>query len=188
METLSTGITSGFLILFGAIQFCIYLKYATSIAEMVQAAPRSRLYAFQRFLLIFVPMLASVRCMLLAYFYKEPALYGYMVSCISYLRLLLLYNGLLRLLIGFNLSLPSFAAPHIGLDMGFVHLCLDPYPTRAVLHAAFHSLEGPWNHSAPVLHPGVCRRESEFYQRAARRLVVPLPKVSHAHSLFTFEQ
>lgn len=80
METLSTAVSSAFLLLFGAIQFFVYLKYATSIVEAVNAAPRSKLYAVQRFLLIFVPMLASIRCMLLAYFYEEPALYGYMVS------------------------------------------------------------------------------------------------------------
>lgn len=80
METLSTSISAGFLLVFGAIQFCFYLKYATSIVDVVNAHPRSKLYSLQRFLLVFVPMLASVRCLLLAYFYEDPSLYGYMVS------------------------------------------------------------------------------------------------------------
>lgn len=80
MDTVTTGVSAGFLLLFGSIQFCIYLKYATSIVDTVNAARRSKLYALQRFLLILVPMLASIRFMLLAYFYEDPALYGYMVS------------------------------------------------------------------------------------------------------------
>lgn len=80
MATVSTGVSAGFLLLFGTIQFCVYLKYATSIVDTVNAAPRSKLYALQRFLLILVPMLASIRFFLLAYFYEETALYGYMVG------------------------------------------------------------------------------------------------------------
>lgn len=79
-ETVVTSISAGFLLLFGSIQFAVYKKYATNIAHEVDAEPRSKLYALQRFLLIFVPMLATVRSLLLGYFYEEPALYGYMVS------------------------------------------------------------------------------------------------------------
>lgn len=79
IETISTSVSAGFLLIFGTIQYIVYRKYATSIVDAVNAAPRSRLYSFQRFLLIFVPMLAGIRFTLTAYFYDEPALYGYMV-------------------------------------------------------------------------------------------------------------
>lgn len=83
METVSTAVSAGFLLLFGGIQFCIYLKYSTNVSERVSAAPRSKLYSLQKFLMIFVPLLATVRCILLAYFYEEPALYGYMVILVD---------------------------------------------------------------------------------------------------------
>lgn len=79
METLSSSVSAGFLLVFGTIQACLYWKYATSIVEAVNAAPRSKLYSLQRFLLVFVPVVASVRYMLQSYFYEESAVYGYMV-------------------------------------------------------------------------------------------------------------
>lgn len=85
METVSTAVSAGFLLLFGTIQYIVYRKYATSIVDTVNAAPRSRLYSLQRFLLIFVPMLAGIRCTLTAYFYEDPALYGYMVRPNDYI-------------------------------------------------------------------------------------------------------
>lgn len=80
MDTVSTSVSAGFLLVFGFIQFLVYKKYGTSCVDTVNAFPKSRLYSFQQFLLIFFPILALIRFFALAYFYEEPALYGYMVS------------------------------------------------------------------------------------------------------------
>ncbi|KAH8358778.1 hypothetical protein KR093_002463, partial [Drosophila rubida] len=87
MDTVGPAICGGFLLLFGSIQLLMYRKYATPM-DPTQIS-KSRLYAFQLFLLLFVPVLAVLRFFLNARIYADSAVYGYMifytcVVCFSY--------------------------------------------------------------------------------------------------------
>lgn len=77
MDTVSSSVIAGFLLIFGSIQLIMYKKYATQIDEHIE---KSKLYNFQIFLLCFVPLLAIVRFMLQATVYNESTIFGYMVS------------------------------------------------------------------------------------------------------------
>lgn len=77
MDTVSSSVITGFLLIFGSIQLIMYKKYATPIeADRIAA---SSLYNFQIFLHTFVPALALVRFMLQATVYHDAIIYGYMV-------------------------------------------------------------------------------------------------------------
>ncbi|KAH8307650.1 hypothetical protein KR044_007307, partial [Drosophila immigrans] len=87
METVGPAICGGFLLVFGSIQLLMYRKYATPM-DPTQIS-KSRLYAVQLFLLLFVPVLALLRFFLNARIYQDSAVYGYMilytcVVCFSY--------------------------------------------------------------------------------------------------------
>ncbi|XP_060645803.1 ATP-binding cassette sub-family B member 6 [Drosophila nasuta] len=77
MDTVGPAIFGGFLLLFGSIQLLMYRKYATPM-DPTQIS-KSRLYAVQLFLLLFVPVLALLRFFLNARIYAESAVYGYMI-------------------------------------------------------------------------------------------------------------
>lgn len=77
MDTVSTSVMTGFLIIFGSIQLVIYRKYATPTDT---PPSRSRLYGFQILLLILFPLLAITRFLLQAFVYEDHQLYGFMVS------------------------------------------------------------------------------------------------------------
>lgn len=76
MDTVSTSVIAGFLLISGLIQLFIYKRYATHSEDFI---PKSKLYNFQIFLLSFVPLLAFTRFVLQAAFYDDTVLYGYMV-------------------------------------------------------------------------------------------------------------
>lgn len=78
MDTVGPAIWGGFLLLFGSIQLLMYRKYATP-TDPTQIS-KSRLYALQMFLLLFVPILALLRFLLNSRIYADHAVYGYMVS------------------------------------------------------------------------------------------------------------
>lgn len=82
MDTVSTSIISGFIVLFGSIQLYMYYKYATSVDNQVS---RSKLYNFQIFLSLLVPVLAMIRFSLQVLYYRggEEKIYGYMVKYIN---------------------------------------------------------------------------------------------------------
>lgn len=87
MDTVGPAVCGGFLLLFGSIQLLMYRKYATPM-DPTQIS-KSRLYALQLFLLLFVPVLAILRFFLNARIYADSAVYGYMifytcVVCFSY--------------------------------------------------------------------------------------------------------
>lgn len=85
MDTVGPAVCGGFLFLFGGIQLLIYRKYATP-KDPTQIS-KSRLYALQLFLLLFVSVLALLRFLLNARIYTDSAVYGYMVSIIMKLNL-----------------------------------------------------------------------------------------------------
>lgn len=78
MDTVGPAVWGGFLLLFGTIQLLIYRKYATP-TDPTQIS-KSRLYALQMFLLLFMPILALLRFLLNSRIYADSAVYGYMVS------------------------------------------------------------------------------------------------------------
>lgn len=78
MDTVSTSIMCGFLIIFGTLQLLMYRKYATPITDLNQIS-KSHLYKLQIFLLCFLPLLALIRFTLMAFVYKNGAIYGFMI-------------------------------------------------------------------------------------------------------------
>lgn len=81
IDTISSAIISGFLLVFGTIQLFIYRKYGTA-NEDVQP---TRLFTFQLCLHLFVPVLALTRFMLQATAYDgSHTIYGYMVRFILF--------------------------------------------------------------------------------------------------------
>lgn len=79
MDTVSASVIAGFLFVFGTMQLLMYRRYATPINDINQIAA-SKLYAFQLFLLVLVPILSIVRFALEATFFIGAKVYGYMVS------------------------------------------------------------------------------------------------------------
>lgn len=78
MDTVSSSIIAGFILIFGTIQLIMYRKYSTLIDDANQIA-KSKLYNLQILLLIFVPSLAIIRFILEATVYDAASVYGYMV-------------------------------------------------------------------------------------------------------------
>lgn len=77
MDTVSTSVIAGFILIFGTIQLLMYRKYARRMDEVIA---KPKLYKLQIFLLAFVPALALLRFILQASVYNDANIYGYMVS------------------------------------------------------------------------------------------------------------
>lgn len=78
MDTVSSSVIGGFILIFGMIQLVIYRKYSTQI-DPRRIRP-SCLLKFQIFLMLLLPVLVAVRMDLRWKFYEGGAIYGYMVS------------------------------------------------------------------------------------------------------------
>jgi hypothetical protein len=78
MDTVSSSVIGGFILLFGMAQLVIYRKYSTVI-DSRRIRP-SFLYKFQIFLMVLLPALAAVRLDLRWKYYDGTPIYGYMVS------------------------------------------------------------------------------------------------------------
>lgn len=79
MDTVLSAVLAGFIFIFGTIQLLMYKRYATHIEDPNQISV-SKLYGFQLFLLLLVPVLSIVRFALEATFFAGAKVYGYMVS------------------------------------------------------------------------------------------------------------
>lgn len=77
MDTLSSSVLAGFILIAGTIQLCMYRKYGTEVSP--NHLSKSRLYHLQIFLTLFLPVLEVVRFVLQATVYEDKAVYGYMV-------------------------------------------------------------------------------------------------------------
>lgn len=77
LDTVSSSVLAGFILLFGTIQLIVYRKHAISV-ETSQILP-SKLYKLQLFLLSYVPLLAIVRFILESFVFPDAHLYGYAV-------------------------------------------------------------------------------------------------------------
>lgn len=77
MDTISSSVMAGFILLCGTVQLIIYRKHATEIDGYIP--PPSKLYRFQSFLLILYPLLAIVRFILQGFVYDDHEVYGFMI-------------------------------------------------------------------------------------------------------------
>jgi ATP-binding cassette subfamily B (MDR/TAP) protein 6 len=75
IETVTSSVIAVFLLFFGSIQLIAYTKYSNYRGQL----PISRLYNFQIFLLLFVPLFSVIRIVIIQLYSK---LYGFMVSYI----------------------------------------------------------------------------------------------------------
>lgn len=77
VDTVSTSVIAGFLLIFGSLQLFMYRKYS-SLIEAHQIG-KSKLYNLQIFLSLLVPILALVRFILQSTVYDGGKIYGFMV-------------------------------------------------------------------------------------------------------------
>lgn len=78
LDTVSSSVISGFILLFGLGQIFMYRKYATRI-DPRRIRP-SFLYKLQILLMLLLPILTAVRLDLRWKYYEGGAVYGFMVS------------------------------------------------------------------------------------------------------------
>lgn len=78
MDTLSSTIIAGFILIAGTIQLCIYRKYGTEVSP--HHLTKSKLYCLQIFVTIFLPVLEAVRFTLAATVFDDKKIYGYMIA------------------------------------------------------------------------------------------------------------
>lgn len=79
LDTVSSSVLAGYIVIFGTIQLFMYYKYATPIADSTQIS-RSKLYYFQLLLLTMIPSLSVLRFILESFLFPDAYLYGYTVK------------------------------------------------------------------------------------------------------------
>ncbi|CAG9818734.1 unnamed protein product [Phaedon cochleariae] len=77
MDSLTSSVIAGFILIAGSIQLYIYRKYGTEAAP--NHLSRSKLYYVQICLTIFLPILEIVRFTLQGTIYEDKNIYGYMI-------------------------------------------------------------------------------------------------------------
>lgn len=78
LDTVSSSVLAGFIMIFGTIQLLMYRKYATPIEDLSQIST-SKLYYLQLFLLMLIPVLSVLRFILESFLFPDAHLYGYTV-------------------------------------------------------------------------------------------------------------
>lgn len=78
VETVSSSVIAGFILIAGTIQLCMYRKYGTEISP--NHLVKSRLYHFQIFVTLLVPILEIVKFILRGTVFDDKHIYGFMVS------------------------------------------------------------------------------------------------------------
>lgn len=78
-DTVASSAIAGFILIFGTFQLIMYRRYGMPIEDPTQIAV-SKLYYFQIFLLLFVPILSLVRLILESFVFVDAHIYGYTVS------------------------------------------------------------------------------------------------------------
>lgn len=84
MDTVSTTIISGHLLIFGSVQLWMYNKYGSRVSR--HSIPPSSLYVVQLLMTIFISVLAIVKFILQAVVLNNGAIYGYMVSKLTIIK------------------------------------------------------------------------------------------------------
>lgn len=77
MDTVTSSVIAGFILVAGTIQLCMYRKYGTEVSP--HHVTRSKLYYLQIFLTLFLPILEIARFSLQATILNDKTIYGYMV-------------------------------------------------------------------------------------------------------------
>lgn len=93
LDTVSTTAIGGFLLLFGTIQLLMYRRHGTEINPT--RICRSRMYNFQLFLLVLLPILASVRFVLEGFVFEGAQVYGFMIVSVCVTLFMYPYSILL---------------------------------------------------------------------------------------------
>ncbi|XP_066149342.1 ATP-binding cassette sub-family B member 6 isoform X2 [Euwallacea fornicatus] len=78
MDSLTSTIIAGFILLAGTIQLYIYRKYGNEVSP--NHLTKSKLYILQMLLTIFIPVLDGIRFILSVTIFENSAIYGYMVT------------------------------------------------------------------------------------------------------------
>lgn len=93
LDTVSMATIGGFLLLFGTIQLIMYRRHGTEISP-TQILP-SKMYAFQLFLLVLLPILAVIRFILEGFVFDGAQVYGFMIVSICVTLFMYPYSILL---------------------------------------------------------------------------------------------
>ncbi|XP_058823567.1 ATP-binding cassette sub-family B member 6 [Topomyia yanbarensis] len=93
LDTVSAATIGGFLLLFGTIQLIMYRRYGTE-TNPSQIGP-SKMYNFQLFLLVLLPLLAVVRFILEGFVYEDAQVYGFMIFSVCVILFMYPYSILL---------------------------------------------------------------------------------------------
>lgn len=157
MDTVSSSVIGGFILLCGMIQLVIYRKYSTQI-EPRRIRP-SFFYKFQIFLMLLLPILVAVRLDLRWKYYDGGAIYGYMVS-----------HGELQE--NNKTDSLSFPDPPRSIHNLLVLLCHLPDCERATLPASIRSDSRARHCLAHVFHSQFHRSKCCPCQHQQQRLVV----------------
>ncbi|KFB46836.1 hypothetical protein ZHAS_00014839 [Anopheles sinensis] len=81
MDTVAMASIGGFMLLFGTLQLVMYRRYATEINPL--QIGKSRMYNFQLFLLVLLPLLTTVRFVLEGFVFDGAQVYGFMILSIA---------------------------------------------------------------------------------------------------------
>lgn len=82
MDTISSSLVAGFILIAGSIQLGIYRRYGTEVSP--NHLTSNKLYMLQIFITLFLPILEIIRFILQATVFNDRTIYGYMVSMICY--------------------------------------------------------------------------------------------------------
>uniref|UniRef100_A0A224XIP0 ATP-binding cassette sub-family B member 6 n=1 Tax=Panstrongylus lignarius TaxID=156445 RepID=A0A224XIP0_9HEMI len=112
MDTTSTSIISGHLLIFGSAQLWMYNKYGSRISR--HSIPPSTLYIVQLLMTIFISVLAIFKFILQAVVLNNGAIYGYMVLSTVFTTLIYPLSAIL-IIVERNYLLPSVPTRGHGL-------------------------------------------------------------------------
>ncbi|XP_060533810.1 ATP-binding cassette sub-family B member 6 [Cylas formicarius] len=104
METFSSSLIAGFILLAGTIQLFIYRKYGTEISP--NYLPSSKLFRFQLLLIILLPIFELLRFILKATILDDKTVYGYMIVSLV-LTAFANYYSIWVIVVERNYQLPS---------------------------------------------------------------------------------
>ncbi|KAG4075106.1 hypothetical protein HA402_013501 [Bradysia odoriphaga] len=81
VDTVSTSVIAGFLLIFGTLQLFMYRRYATLNDDLPVNKPK--LYNLQIFLSLLVPILSFARFMFQMFYYDGGKVYGFMILAVA---------------------------------------------------------------------------------------------------------
>jgi ATP-binding cassette subfamily B (MDR/TAP) protein 6 len=112
VETVSSSVIAGFILIFGTVQLCMYRKYGTEIAP--NHLVKSKLYHLQVFVTLLVPLVEVARFALRATILDDEQVFGFMIVSLV-LNLLAYPFSLLVVRIERRFLLPSVPTKGHGI-------------------------------------------------------------------------